>query len=298
MLCSAKLLTIGPKKSTNRPEKRSYKLVIRLKEEDEDENENEGKVESEQSAPPDNIFVREKSFNALLNHELGTHLCRNINEGLQPWYSDRKKFKLNSNGNDREMLIIEEGLAAIHTALEMPIKQLLVYALLYVAPIVYAENVDEQMVKESRRWRMDLRRKNNPNPPGMEENGINVNENENLTFDHIITKHATKILQKTRKILQKYCDNEGYINRIITRCQKNHGRHDQSYFLGAYFLLKNRKTINFQNLMNGRLMPCELNRVERISRKFGLKVPAFIGDSNYGEYKRQLDIIARANFID
>ena len=287
MLCSAKLLTIGPKKSTNKPEKRSYKLVIRLKEE-------EDELESELSAPPDNIFVREKSFNALLNHELGTHLCRNINEGLQPWYSDRKKFKLNSNGNDREMLIIEEGLAAIHTALEMPIKQLLVYALLYVAPIVYAENVDEQMMKESRRWRMDLRRKNNPNPPGMEESEIN----ENLTFDHIITKHATKILQKTKKILQKYCDNDGYITRIITRCQKNHGRHDQSYFLGAFYLLKNRRTINFQNLMNGRLMPCELSRVERISRKFGLKVPGFIGDSNYGEYKRQLDIIARANFID
>lgn len=287
MLCSAKLLTIGPKKSTNKPEKRSYKLVIRLKEE-------EDELESELSAPPDNIFVREKSFNALLNHELGTHLCRNINEGLQPWYSDRKKFKLNSNGNDREMLIIEEGLAAIHTALEMPIKQLLVYALLYVAPIVYAENVDEQMMKESRRWRMDLRRKNNPNPPGMEESEIN----ENLTFDHIITKHATKILQKTKKILQKYCDNDGYITRIITRCQKNHGRHDQSYFLGAFYLLKNRRTINFQNLMNGRLMPCELSRVERISRKFGLKVPGFIGDSNYGEYKRQLDNIARANFID
>merc|ERR1739847_255315 len=79
----------------------------------------------------DNLFVRLHSFDALLDHELGTHFIRMLNEGLQPWYSDRKKFNL-SESRSYNMLKAEEGLAAIHTVLKMPIDQLWFPSILYI----------------------------------------------------------------------------------------------------------------------------------------------------------------------
>lgn len=119
LLCSAKLCTIGPKRYINKPEKRKYKLQIRL-------------------ASQDNLFLRENSFESLLDHELGTHLCRMVNEGLQPWYYDRSKFNL-STDKTRRMLEIEEGLAAIHTTLKLGMHELFVPAILYVAGCIYGK---------------------------------------------------------------------------------------------------------------------------------------------------------------
>merc|ERR1712173_344096 len=77
IICSAKLVTNGPQRKFNKPENRSYRLIVR---------ENKEGIE-------DNLFVRENSFDGLLDHELGTHFFRMLNEGLQPWYSDRKKIQ-------------------------------------------------------------------------------------------------------------------------------------------------------------------------------------------------------------
>lgn len=195
-------------------------------------------------AHSDNIFLRQNSFQALLNHELGTHLFRNINEGLQPWYSDRKKFKL-STGCDYEMLTVEEGLAALHTTLDLPIEELWVHSLLYIVPIIFEKND----MNFSKSWRE----------------------------------------------LSKYCDNEDYCKRLLKRAERNLGRHDQSYFIGAHQLLSGRKEIDFSALMHGKLLPGELTRVRRITRKTGAKVPEFI--LNYGGYMKKLESIAKANFI-
>lgn len=160
ILCSAKMITTGPKRSVNKPEKRRYKLVVRIPDEIELKlsksqeelrrknpelilqnlqtpmghvSSNSSHEKSEIQLLPnfeDNIFLREKTFSALLNHELGTHLYRNINEGIQPWYSNRKKFGLSESCNF-EMLKIEEGLAALHTTLEMPFNELFIYSILY-----------------------------------------------------------------------------------------------------------------------------------------------------------------------
>ena len=73
ILCSAKFLTNGPQRKNNKPENRSYKLIVRS---DPDNDENG-------SFSNDNLFVRENSFDALLDHELGTHFFRMLNEGLQ-----------------------------------------------------------------------------------------------------------------------------------------------------------------------------------------------------------------------
>jgi len=210
----------------NKPEKRHYKLVVRL------------------DPKNDNLFLREHSFSALLNHELGTHLFRNINEGLQPWYSDRKKFRL-SSGCDFEMLTIEEGLAAIHTTIELPLNELWFHSLLYLAPVVY------------------------------EKSGGN--------FD------------KALKSLSKVCGHRELNVRLLKRAERGSGRHDQSYFIGAHKLLSDRKNIDFVDLMAGKLLPKELSRVRRITRRTGLKVPEFLLD--YGSYMAKLDRIARANFL-
>ena len=64
----------------------------------------------------DNQFLREKGLICLCDHEMGTHYYRSYNDGLQPWFADRKKFGL--RGLDTpELMATEEGLAACHTLL-------------------------------------------------------------------------------------------------------------------------------------------------------------------------------------
>jgi len=122
ILCSAKLVTHGPRRRSNKPENRNYKLVIRITDDQHD-----------------NLFLRERSFLSLLDHELGTHFFRLLNEGMQPWYFDRKQFGL-CNPAERDMLEIEEGLAAIHTALHLPVSELWFPAILYVTGCFYEMN--------------------------------------------------------------------------------------------------------------------------------------------------------------
>jgi len=236
IICSAKLLTNGPQRKVNRPENRSYKLIVRA-----DKNEDSGQTQNTN----DNLFVRLHSFDALLDHELGTHFFRMLNEGLQPWYSDRKKFNL-SESKSYDMLKSEEGLAAIHTTLKMPTYHLFFPAILYITGCYYQRtNYD--------------------------------------TFS-------------TVKKLTKYCDNKEFCYRLVKRAQKKLVSHDQAYLIGALEILENRKNIDFEMLMCGRLGFNELDRIKRVTRKFGVRLPDFMRDLR--AYKRQLDRIAEANFVD
>merc|ERR1712025_1297336 len=87
-------------------------------------------------------------------------------------------------------------------------------------------------------------------------------------------------VEKTTKDLSNFCNNLELCSRLVKRVDKGLGRHDQSYFIGAVRLLKNRKNINFQMLMSGRLLPNELNRVKRLIRKCSLKIPDFLVNEN------------------
>ncbi|CAC5395865.1 unnamed protein product [Mytilus coruscus] len=91
---SARMMWIGPHCKHNRPEARNYSFWIKNS--------------------TDNNFLREQGIRCLADHEIGTHFLRSSNEGVQPWYSDRKRFHLRDQ-NTLEGLASEEGLAAIHS---------------------------------------------------------------------------------------------------------------------------------------------------------------------------------------
>ncbi len=59
-----------------------------------------------------------------------TNQFRNINDGLQPWFSDRPRFGLRAL-KSQNLLETEEGLAAINTLLQANYKMLFFPALTY-----------------------------------------------------------------------------------------------------------------------------------------------------------------------
>ena len=61
----------------------------------------------------------------MLNHEIGTHYLRDLNEGLQPWRKRKEKFRIEDKNPT------EEGLASLHTVLEIPGHDLWRPAVLY-----------------------------------------------------------------------------------------------------------------------------------------------------------------------
>jgi len=112
LTCSARMMWHGPNLRLNRPERRKYTLLIRN--------------------AADNNFLRRTGITCLMDHEIGTHYFRMVNDGLQPWYSDRKKFGLRGGGS-RESVTTEEGLATVNTLLNAKTKYLFSSALLYYA---------------------------------------------------------------------------------------------------------------------------------------------------------------------
>ena len=57
-----------------------------------------------------------------------------MNDGIQPWYSDRKKFDLRSTGS-RQAISSEEGFACINTCVNSRVK------LLWNSALVYCEYI-------------------------------------------------------------------------------------------------------------------------------------------------------------
>ena len=53
-----------------------------------------------------------------------------VNDGLQPWFSDRRKFGMRAGGS-RESVATEEGLATLNTVLGARTKYLWAAAILY-----------------------------------------------------------------------------------------------------------------------------------------------------------------------
>ncbi len=62
-------------------------------------------------------FNSEQELAGTLNHEIQTHLLRNLNQQKQAWPLDREN-------HDREILHTEEGLAVLHSLLDQPVQKL------------------------------------------------------------------------------------------------------------------------------------------------------------------------------
>lgn len=102
---------------------------------------------------------REHALQGTLDHEIGTHVFRWINELEQPWSERKSKFKLTNH------LLTEEGMAALHTFLSRQNKYLWLYALYYYS--VYLGNtlsfsqlfraLQPYIDDKERRWRHCLR---------------------------------------------------------------------------------------------------------------------------------------------
>lgn len=105
------------------------------------------------------ISQRKHRIHGTLNHEVGTHFFRTINDATQPWHNNREKYDL------LPFYETEEGLAVLHA--HLPIEQphmwytaLNYYAVWRATQISFsALNEDlKQFVKDrDRRWRMCLR---------------------------------------------------------------------------------------------------------------------------------------------
>jgi len=121
---------------------------------------------------PDNFYMRQQGIICLANHEIGTHYIRTLNDGLQPWYADRKTFGLRSV-RGYHFRKTEEGLAALNTVLQAKSKFLYGPALLYYIACM-AEKMTfkelfhhlEEFVKDpERRWHYVMRVKRHlPDP--------------------------------------------------------------------------------------------------------------------------------------
>lgn len=110
MTCSARMVWKGLNNKCNKPELRRYSLWL--------------------NGTNENPYLRRTGFLCLLDHEIGTHFFRTFNDGLQPWFSDRKRFDLRSCYSF-ESQCTEEGLAAIHTAMRAGEHYLWLAALVY-----------------------------------------------------------------------------------------------------------------------------------------------------------------------
>lgn len=107
------------------------------------------------------IEHREHSLESVLNHEIGTHLLRNINDEQQPWHGKKKQFGF------RDHLETEEGLAVLNFYYSASEKYLWLQALYYYAAYLSGRLSFSQLFKElekyvddkERRWKICLRMK-------------------------------------------------------------------------------------------------------------------------------------------
>ncbi|MBP9820061.1 DUF1704 domain-containing protein [Candidatus Woesebacteria bacterium] len=73
------------------------------------------------------INYREQTLQAMLYHEVGTHIIRRVNYEVQPWFKKKKNFGFS------EYLQTEEGLATLHARLPLSYKGAAAQALHYLA---------------------------------------------------------------------------------------------------------------------------------------------------------------------
>lgn len=143
---SGKMFWQGPSVRYNRPEARKFTLWLKQSTE--------------------NVYLREHGIQSLMDHEIGTHFLRATNDGLQPWYSNRRKFSLRSPKSYIGM-VNEEGLAAINTIYQAQVKMLFLPALLYYTACMSTEMSFKELFEHlaiyicdpEQRWKQVVRAK-------------------------------------------------------------------------------------------------------------------------------------------
>nr|XP_054753362.1 uncharacterized protein LOC129259115 [Lytechinus pictus] len=155
LACSAKMAWYGPNARANRPEARKYSLWLK--------------------DSTENLFLRETGIICLADHEIGTHFLRTVNDGIQPWFSNREQFGL-KKFSSHLLLETEEGLATINTLIQANKKFLWFPAILYYTACKAATMTFEELFAhlghyiENRelRWRYVMRVKRSlPDPAGV-----------------------------------------------------------------------------------------------------------------------------------
>lgn len=105
------------------------------------------------------IDYREKSFQAVLNHEIGTHIFRWLNDTDQPWKNSREKYGL------QDHMDTEEGLAVLNALIDHPVPYLWGPALNYFATYhgqflsfsQLSEKIERYVPNLERRWKICVR---------------------------------------------------------------------------------------------------------------------------------------------
>lgn len=176
LVCSSKMVCIGPNAALNKPEARKFTLLIKT----------------------ENHYLRERGICCLADHEIGTHYIRTFNNGYQPWFADRKKFGLRPR-ESRETVSTEEGLASLNTTINAKSKLLWQPAMLYYVACMSQKMSFKELFdhlgrfiscKETR-WRYVLRVKRLLTDP----NGIGGHGG-----DQVYLEGAIKILQNLENL--------------------------------------------------------------------------------------------------
>lgn len=77
--------------------------------------------------------LRKRGIHSFAYHEIGTHLVRALNDGLQPWAGKWAQYGMRARRTTRADIQAEEGLASLNTVLPVKHKFLWAPALLYYA---------------------------------------------------------------------------------------------------------------------------------------------------------------------
>ncbi len=118
------------------------------------------------------IQYRQRAIIGMLNHELGTHYFRGINEKQQPWHGQHQAFGLGAGESEDgfwsgSYLETEEGLAVINSNASLPDKHLWFPALSYLSVNLAKELSFSELFHElkrytddrDRRWSLSLKAK-------------------------------------------------------------------------------------------------------------------------------------------
>lgn len=105
------------------------------------------------------VEYRERNLQGVLNHEVGTHAFRWLNEMKRPWFGKRKSFQMQPH------LLTEEGIATINYLIEVEHPYLWMQAIYYYASIYGSQHtfselfshLKKYMKDEERRWRTCFR---------------------------------------------------------------------------------------------------------------------------------------------
>lgn len=228
------------------------------------------KLSKKSNEDSSNTILRKQGIHCFAAHEIGTHLVRSLNEGFQPWSSNRAQFSL-SQYHGRQAIETEEGLASLNTAVPARHKYLYSPALLYYAICVASKKTHAQLVDDLQEFL--------PNYEARVKMANRVKPNgKTVSKGQAYFEGAVRILH--------VIFNEHFLNDSPCHCQ--HTCHKWSASKGIS---------DIHMLFAGRVSIEELacRRINRVARSETLAIPHFAKDVH--AYKQMLLEIGKINHI-